>query len=382
MKRLGKAREPVFKKQDRWLLSKLGLLIDQSTFSYNSSHYSEAVRAIESFLIDVLSQTYVPIVRGEMWEETSESRERRQIIYSVLGLVLYQIDVMLHPISPYVTDYLARKCFANDSLLLSDWPQSEAQFRNDRLEAEFDLLSKLVSLTNAARMKGKVKRRWPLRNAVFLMGEAEIELVSPYKSLLLEQVNLVDVEFQTDPRKTPIKITVKPNFELVAPRAKSRMNELSSKLASTNATWLFAELEKKGKAKLPEMPDLELTESDVIFEFSSADSRYVVLENYGVVIALDVSRDDELIAEGTIRDLARNLQSLRKEKGFNPTDVLNVAKIAGLGEQTLRLIDSKKDQLAFLVRVKKVEMYTEETPESQSWPKAEIDGTKINIDIS
>ncbi len=346
-KRLHKARETVFKKQDKWLLSKLGGTVDRCTEAYNQGRYSEAVRAIESFVIDLLSQTYVPIVRGEMWEESAESKERREVIYSVLGLVLVQMDAMLHPVSPYVTDYLASKCFGVDSLLLGDWPESEARFRNDHLEAEFDLLSNLVSLTNAARMRGKVKRRWPLRNAVFLMGEAEIDLVSPDKALLLEQVNLVGAEFQTDPRKTPIKISVKPNFELVAPRAKNRTNELSSKLSSADATWLFSELGKNGKAKLPDMPDFELTESDVIFDFISADPRYVVAENYGVVVALDISRDDYLIAEGTTRDLARNLQSLRKERGFNPTDVLSVAKIAGLGQQTVALLESKKDQLSF-----------------------------------
>ncbi|HYB05032.1 MAG TPA: class I tRNA ligase family protein, partial [Nitrososphaerales archaeon] len=381
-KRLYKAKETVFKKQDKWLLSKLGGTVDLCTEAYNHGRYSEAVRTIESFVIDLLSQTYVPIVRGEMWEESDESKERREIIYSLLGLVLVQIDTMLHPVSPYVTDYLASKCFGVDSLLLCDWPESEARFRHEHLEVEFDLLSNLVSLTNAARMKGKVKRRWPLRNAVFLMGDDEIDLVSPDKALLLEQVNLVSAEFQTDPRKTPIKISVKPNFELVAPRAKNRTNELSSKLSSADATWLFTELWKKGKAKLPDMPDFELTESDVIFDFTSADPKYVVSENFGVVVALDVSRDDNLIAEGTTRDLARNLQSLRKEKGFNPTDVLNTARIAGLGEQIVASLEPKKDQLAFLVRVKKVELYPDKSLESESWSKVEIDGNEVFLDIS
>lgn len=379
---LKNAKEPTFKKQDRWLLSKLGLLIDRCTDSYSKGRYSGAVRVIEDFVIDMLSQTYVPIVRGEMWEETDESRMRRQVIYSVLGLALYDIDLMLHPVSPFVTDYLARECFGVDSLLLCDWPESEAAFRDERLEAEFDLLSNLVSLTNAARMKGKVKRRWPLRKAVYLMGDTEVDLVSPYRGLLVEQVNLAEADFETDPKKTPIKVNVKPNYELVAPRAKSRMNDLSSKLSKADALWLFNELGKKGKVKLPEMQDFELAESDVIFEFSSADPKFVVSENFGVVIALDTSRDDELIAEGTIRDLARNLQSLRKEKGFNPTDVLNVARIAGLGEQAVRLVESRKEKLAFLVRVKKVELFSEITPESLSWSKAEIDGSEIRIDVS
>ncbi len=227
---------------------------------------------------------------------------------------------------------------------MSDWPESEARFRDNRLEAEFDLLANLVSLTNAARMKGKVKRRWPLRKVIYLMGEAEQELALPGKDLLLEQVNVASIEFEKNPKKTPIKVTVKPNFQLVAPRAKSRVNELSSKLAQSDASWLFNQLSREGKGRLPDMQDFELTESDVIFEFSSADPNFVVSENFGIVVALDVSRDDALIAEGTARDLARNLQSLRKEKGFNPTDVLNSARVAGLGEQSVNLLESKKEQ--------------------------------------
>lgn len=382
LERLRKLEKSQMKKQDRWLLSKLGLLVDACTEAYNVADYSESARAIEAFVIDILSQTYVPIVRGEMWEETEKSKERRQIIYSVLGLVLYQLDVVLHPIAPFMTDYLARECFGVDYIVLQEWPESEAKFRDERLEAEFDLLSRLVSLTNAARMKGKVKRRWPLRKAVYLTGEPEQELIAPNKTILLEQVNLADVDFETDPKKTPIKVSVKPNYELVAPRAKSRVNELSAKLAKTDAAWLFNELNSEGKARLPEMPDFELTESDVVFDFSPADPGFVVAENFGVVVALDVSRDDELIAQGTTRDLARNLQSLRKEKGFNPTDVLNVAEVAGIGEQNAKLLESKKAELAFLVRVKRVELYADLPPESESWTKAEIDGSEVRLDVS
>ena len=231
-------------------------------------------------------------------------------------------------------------------------------------------------------MKAKVKRRWPLSKAIYLMAEPESELVVPNKKLLLEQVNLVDVEFETDPKKTPIKVSVKPNYQLVAPKVKSRMNESSSKLSAIDAAWLFNQLSKDGKAKLPEMPDFELTESDVVFDFSAADPKFVVAENFGIVVALDTSRDDELIAQGILRDLARNLQSLRKQKGFNPTDVLDSAKIAGLSEQTVQLIKSKTNESAFLVRVKKVELSPEMISDSEGWTKVEMDGAEIRIDIS
>jgi isoleucyl-tRNA synthetase len=228
-------------------------------------------------------------------------------------------------------------------------------------------------------MKAKVKRRWPLRKAYYLVGQNERDLVLENKELLLEQTNLSDVELVSDPAKLPISITVKPNFELVAPRAKARMNELSAKLAKADAKQLFNELSNKDKTRLLDMDDFELTQSDLIFTFASSDPKYVVSENYGIVVALDSSRDEQLIAQGVVRDLARNLQALRKEKGFNPTDILTVARVSGLNAQTIALIEPRKEELAFLVRVKSVEL---NSSAGESWSSTEIDGTEVKLDIS
>lgn len=371
-----------FKKQDRWLLSKLGLLVDICTKAYSEARYQESARMLEKFLIEDLSQTYVPIVRSEMWEENEETKSRRQVIYATIATVLETCDLLLHPISPFITDYLANNCFHVDALLTRSWPDSMAQYRDERLEVEFDVLASAVSLTNAARMKAKVKRRWPLRKAFYLVGEEEKELLLENKALLLEQTNLSEVELVTEPTGTPIKVVAKPNFQIVAPRAGSRMNELSAKLAATDASLLFNEIERSGKARLKEMSDFELTQSDIDFSFVSNDQNYVVAENFGIVVALDSSRDEQLITQGVIRDLARNLQSIRKEKGFNPTDILEVARIAGIGEQMLTQIGQRKDELTFLVRVKRVELSSEKNAVSETWSSAEIDGVEIKLDIA
>ncbi len=80
-----------------------------------------------------------------------------------------------------------------------------------------------------------------------------------------------------------------------------------------------------------------------------------------------------------MRDLARNLQALRKEKGFNPTEILKVARVSGLNAQTIALIEPMKEELAFLVRVKSVEL---NSSADESWSSAEIDGTEVKLDIS
>ncbi|MGI0080286.1 MAG: isoleucine--tRNA ligase, partial [Nitrososphaerales archaeon] len=270
-----------FAKQDRWLLSRLEFLIDFCTESYDRARYQDSARAIESFLIDALSQTYVPIVRSEMWEESDASKKRRQTIYVVLGFVLLTCDKLFHPIVPFLTEYLAKEAFGGESLLLEDWPSTHSGFRNEKLEVEFDWLSKLVSLTNAARMKAKLKRRWPLRKAFYLVSEDSKDLILENKGLLLELANLQDLELSDDPSMTPLTVNANVNYEIVAPRAKQRVKELAERVERADALTLYREVVLSGKIKLPEMPGFELASADLQFTFSSKDPKYVVSENYG-----------------------------------------------------------------------------------------------------
>jgi isoleucyl-tRNA synthetase len=379
-KAIHKSRDRL-RKQDRWILSRLGGLVDICMSSYLKMRFQEAAHAIERFLIEDLSQTYIPIIRGEMLEETEESKKRREMIYLVLGRTLLNCDALLHPIAPYLTDYLASEVFGTTALLLTDWPESLAEYRDSKLEVEFDLLSKMVSLTNSARMKGRLKRRWPLRQIFFLMNEDEKSLVEGVTPMLLEQTNLSKVAVDSDPSRLPLTVSVKPNFELVAPRAKSRMNELADKLAKADPLKLFNDIMKNGKARLGEMPDFELTLSDLVFSFAPTDSKYAVAENFGMVAVLDTSRDEELETQGTVRDIARNLQAMRKRKGFNPTDLVTSARIAGLGSRLKNLLDPKKDELAFLVRAKSVELYDEKPEDTASWSSVDLEGSEIWLSI-
>jgi len=84
-----------------------------------------------------------------------------------------------------------------------------------------------------------------------------------------------------------------------------------------------------------------------------------------------------MMARGLIKDVARRIQTLRKERGYNPTDVLEVASILELDEESQEMIKQKSDDLAFLVRVKNVNF--EKT--CQEYKEDDIDGQKILISV-
>jgi isoleucyl-tRNA synthetase len=369
------------RKHNRWLLSRVEALVDIVTQSYSSARYEIAARAIENFLINELSQTYVPIVRNELWQDSQEARKWREEMYVTLGFALFACDKLLHPISPFLTDFLAKEVFGVSSLLVDQWPESKPEFREERLESEFDLLIKFLSVTNSARMKAKLKRRWPLRRAFFLSSEAAVDLVSKNKELLGELANVLEIEMKADPTELPLKVSAKPNYETLAPRAKKDMPRVANGISRADAARLYNQISREGKATLPDT-DFELGPLDVQFSFEALDPKFVVAENFGTVVLLDTSRDEELIAEGLVRDLARNLQALRKEKGFNPTDYANRAVLAGLDEKNLSMLKTRREELAFLVRAKEVVLLPATERNEAGMTKADIDGTEVYLDVS
>jgi isoleucyl-tRNA synthetase len=84
-----------------------------------------------------------------------------------------------------------------------------------------------------------------------------------------------------------------------------------------------------------------------------------------------------MMARGLVKDVARRIQTLRKERGYTPTDVLDVASVLDLDEESLEMIKNRTEELAFLVRVKQVNF--EKT--CKEYKDDDIDGQKIQISV-
>ena len=119
-----------------------------------------------------------------------------------------------------------------------------------------------------------------------------------------------------------------------------------------------------------------LDKEDFIVDFE-VNEKYQFAKRQNLVVIISLERDDEMMAKGLIKDLARRIQTLRKEKGYNPTDILSKASILDLDQDSLELIKEKTEEIAFLVRVKNVEF----TDSCKEYKEDDIDGLKIRIGV-
>ncbi|MEM3684179.1 MAG: isoleucine--tRNA ligase [Conexivisphaerales archaeon] len=362
---------------EKWILSKVNRLTRKVREAVEARRFHEAAREFENFLIEDLSQKYVPLTRSILWDDSEEGRMKRFAVYTAIGYSLEVCDRLMHPFVPFVTEYLHKSVFGSREPLASTTYPEEEGAEDQKLEEEFSRLYAVLSLSYSARMKSGLKRRWPLRK-LFYYGK---KLSDEVETLLKELANVHEVVWVRGPKEGGIELKARIQKES-AKKAGRMFGKLVEYLAS-NGEEIYKALQKEPSAVVKVNVDdqlILLTKEDLIFEVSGKEGYSAAIGNE-YIVSLDTFRDKDLIAEGLLRDVARRFQALRKKKGYKPTEMLPVARIAGVDEEVRQALLKGKERLLYLIRAEKLEIVDKEKDSIKNWEESELDGRTIYIDI-
>lgn len=416
---------------DRWLLSRLQGLVRDVTARSDACRLHEAVRAMDEFVVGAVSQSYVPAVRAELWDDGPDGRDRRLAIHAVMREALRAAVVMLHPACPFLTEHLYAAALGGrrSTVLLEPWPEPDESLVDEGVERSFGLLGEAASACAAARMKAGLKRRWPLGEAIVCVPE-RLGGAGPLESLpegmLAERLNVERCEVRTlagadaAPAAAPggggrgggggaggggaqrvremirMGLPVEPTAALDRKRVGARAGRLMAGLpAALDALGQRAvaealcrdgriEVEVPGPAGARrggdgDAPAASITLADGDFDVGfKAAAGYAAADHAGMVVFLSTRRSEEMAARGLLKDLARRIQALRKERGCDPADMLDAASVAGLDARQAELLGPKAAELAFLVRAREVDF---EGRCGGPYKDEDIDGQAVRIAI-
>jgi len=380
---------------EAWILSKLQSLIETVTKSLDSCRFNEGAKAFEEFIINHLSQTYVPMTRDDIWDDNMETLERRYVIYAILGYTLSQIDIMLHSYCPFITDYLYLLCFKKkERVILESWPNFNSKLKNTEIEVTLDRSKKIISLVNAARMKAKFKRRWPISRIVICIDDESILESKELSNILKKQLNTMTIDikivnFSNFHEKVNslysenlVSVNAKPRINKIAPRLKDDLSKALQAFEKINHGDLYGQLMSKSNFNLKYLSgEIELSKDDVEFTYEGKPP-YIMVESEqnDIAVFIDTTRSNELISMGLVKDIARNIQQLRKERGFVPTEILSYAHISNLDPDESLSLENYKKELAFYVRVKEI-ILSHDKLQDIEYKEIDIDGKKILISV-
>ena len=310
---------------DRWIISLLNSLSKEVDEFYADYEPTKAARAIQNFVDEHLSNWYVRLCRRRFWK--GEYSQDKISAYQTLYTCLDTIAKLIAPISPFFADQLYLDLNAAtgkekyESVHLADYPVYHEDLVDKELEERMALAQDISSLTLSLRKKTGINVRQPLSKILVPVLDSSFQAkVEKVKDLILSETNIKDIEFITDTTGI-IKKKVKPNFKVLGAKVGKDMKMVASAIQSMDAAQI-QELENQGSIQLTGT-EYVISSEDV--EIIAEDVEGWQVANLGrLTVALDVNISAELKDEGMARELINRIQNLRKDKGFEVTDRINV----------------------------------------------------------
>jgi isoleucyl-tRNA synthetase len=313
-------KSKTLKPADRWLLSRLQKTVRSCTEKLEKCEFNLAVAELEDFVVDVVSRQYVPMVRRDLWTDDPQTLKRRLTVYATLWQTLKTLVLLFNPVTPFLSEFLYQRVYRELDSTLPESVNFESWPQPD-----------------------EAMRDTRLEDAFDTLQRCVALVYSARQSAQLK-------------RRWPLQKAI-----VVAPKP------VQSAIKSLEDVFL----------ELANVKQVEYREERPAFD----EKDWASASEGNVQILLSARRDRSLLGEGLMRDLARRVQSLRKERGFMPTDILEAVHLAELDRESMRLVEPYLSEMAELVRTKKVYLHEKRTEVEAEWREYPLDKGRVFVAI-
>jgi isoleucyl-tRNA synthetase len=308
---------------DRWVLSRLQVLIKEVTEHIEDYEASPATRKIEAF-VDDLSNWYVRRSRRRFWK--SEQDEDKNMAYWTLYQCLVTLVKLLAPFIPFVTEEMYQNLVrsvdadAPESVHHCGFPVANEALVDEDLMDDMGLVMKVASLGRSARSQAGIRLRQPLAGAVVAGPFAgQVEPLGALADLVLDELNVKQLNFAQDKGEL-VSYTLKTDPGLLGPKHGPLFPKIREAVASLDATsWVKRLRAGEAMQVTVDGETVQLSPEEVAVDTTPHEG-YAVSEEGDYMVGVDLTLSEELVHEGLARELVRRIQNLRKEADFRIED--------------------------------------------------------------
>ena len=359
--------------EDKWIISKLNSLISFVELKLDDYDPTKASRAINKFLNDDLSNWYIRLNRKRFWK--GDLSEDKLMAYQTLFECLYKISIISSPFTPFYSEKLFQNLnefsvSESESVHLLDFPIVDNKTISESLERKMLYAQSISSLVHSIRKKEKIRVRQPLSKISIPIKSSVIEKdINDVQGIILSEVNVKEIEYVYDNSKVFIK-KIKPNYKELGSVHGKNMKLVATRISKMSQDEIN-HLENKNSIniELDNNETIELSINQVEILFGEIKGKQVA-SNDMFTIALDISIDDNLLAEGVSREFINKIQNERKENKLEVTDKIEIY-----------IDNSSKEIISFLLKHKG--FICNETQALELYIDNNIDDSKLmDIDIA
>ena len=358
---------------DKWIISKLNTLVKTVDKKLESYDITGAGYEIEGFT-DELSNWYVRRNRERFWAQ--ELTDEKIGAYVTLYRVLTTLVKVAAPFVPFITDEIYNNLVcsldkdAPESVHLCYWPEVNEDEVDEKLEKEMDLAYKIVQLGRSARNSENIKNRQPLSEMLISVDN----LPEYYGNIVKEELNVKKVVLGAD-MSDYVDFEIKPNLPVLGKEYGRLIPRIKQEIAKKNQMDLANKV-KSGKVEPIMIDDVEIDlDSNNLLVTMQGKEGFAFAGEGEIGVVLDTHITEELKEEGYVREVLSKVQNMRKDKGFEVLDRINL--FVGGNELIENVIkkheeEIKSETLALTVK------YNEDRKE---YVDTNINGEHINLDV-
>ena len=309
---------------DRWILSVLQSLVAEVNRQMEGYYLYNVVPAVIGF-VDDLTNWYVRRSRRRFWRTRGEDDLDQLAAFATLYEVMVRFVEVLAPVLPFIAEHIYQDLVsrldpsAPPSVHLRTYPQADPELMDPELEAAMSSVREVVRLGHSLRKQHQLKVRRPLRKVTVVTHDLEAaRAVASHTQLIADELNLKEVAV-TESGKDLVMVSARANFARLGPR----LGDLTRQVASAIAALEEDEVEQLLAGETLTVAGTTINTDDVVVDRVAAPGTVVAAQG-GLAVALDLSSDPALEAEGLAREVVSRVQQLRREHGLEVSDRINL----------------------------------------------------------
>ncbi|MGQ0552460.1 MAG: valine--tRNA ligase [Planctomycetota bacterium] len=199
--------------EDRWILSRLAATIEAVGTAWERYEFNDGANLLYRFVWNDVCDWYVEAVKPRLGgaapgeSEAGAAAPADPVAAAVLGRVLHDALLLLHPVAPFVTEAVwqrlrqASEAELPAVLMRASWPDAHGLVRDPQAEADLALAQAVVSALRKLRQQNGVAERQPAKVTVALPSAEAVAGLRRAEALVRRLGFVESLDFGTVPTR-------------------------------------------------------------------------------------------------------------------------------------------------------------------------------------